>query len=445
VCTNEGGAVWIKREKKKEKVECKNDNFIFKCCVKILKLPKQQLQSTLMNKKYQVFISSTYLDLKDERKKVANAIFKSDHIPVGMEVFPASTLRQWEMIKELIDTSDYYILIVGGRYGSISNQLDNDDKREISYTQQEYEYAYKKGIPIYSFFRSAMENLPDEMKEKTDKNKKRLDAFKKIIKNNGYYYESWDNADELSRKVLNSLTHGYSDVPRPGWIRADKLSEIANDYNSNVELKEKLIYYKFLHLSNQDENQEPIYQKHIKRLKKDISIWDEYITFRVSSFDKLVKKFKSYDSTKGSAVEVNSLLPFVLSLRDTDITAEENPQIVQPLIIGPSNVYITSSHYYNGFQKRNRDAAVKADKAALTLRLLVDFTSIKDFNRFIVEKPKVFFSYHDLNNGKLVSKILGDATEITKGLYYAEKNNANEGDVLRIEFADDFDEISNIS
>jgi hypothetical protein len=31
--------VWIKREKKKEKVECKNDNFIFKCCVKTLKPP----------------------------------------------------------------------------------------------------------------------------------------------------------------------------------------------------------------------------------------------------------------------------------------------------------------------------------------------------------------------------------------------------------------------
>jgi hypothetical protein len=407
--------------------------------------PKTDTLFQAMNKKYQIFISSTYLDLKDERKKVANAIFKADHIPVGMEIFPASTLKQWEMIKELIDTSDYYILIVGGRYGSISNQLENGDKREISYTQQEYEYAFNKGIPVYTFFRSDINNLLDEMKEKTEKNRKRLESFKKVIKNNGYYYESWDNADELSRKVLNSLTHGFQDAPRPGWVRADKLVEIADDYNSNVELKEKLIYYKFLHLSNQDENGKPIYQKPIKRLRKSIDIWDEYITFRVSSFNKLVKKFKSYDSTKGSAVEVNSFLPFVLSLRDTDITAEQNPQIVQPIIIGPSNVFITSSHYYNGFQKGNRDSAIKADKNTNTLRLLVDFTSIKDFKKFISSKPQVFFSYHDLSNGKLISKNIGEATEISEGLYYTEKTNVQEGEVLRIEFANDFDEISNIS
>jgi Domain of unknown function (DUF4062) len=227
-----------------------------------------------MNKKYQVFVSSTYLDLKDERKKVANAIFKSDHIPVGMELFPASTMKQWEMIKELIDTSDYYILIIGGRFGTIAPQLNSSDTREVSYTQKEYEYAFQKGIPIYTFFRENINSLPDDKKEKTEKNKKRLEVFCKTIKNNGYYFERWDNADELSRKVLNALTHGYADSPRAGWVRADKLIETANDYNSDVEITDKLIYYKFVHLTDNDGLNKPIYSKFIKRLNKKIDVFD---------------------------------------------------------------------------------------------------------------------------------------------------------------------------
>jgi hypothetical protein len=135
-----------------------------------------------------------------------------------------------------------------------------------------------------------------------------------------------------------------------------------------------------------------------------------------------------------------------LSLRDVDKTAEENAQILQPIIVGPSSVFVTSSHYYNAFQEGNRDSAVKADKNAQKVRLLVDFTSIKDFEKYISINPKVFFSFHDLeNNGKLVSVIVGDAKLISPGLYYAERDDMKEGEVIRIEFSTDFDTTSNIS
>ena len=76
-----------------------------------------------MEKRYQVFLSSTYVDLKEERLEVMRALLELDCIPSGMEYFPATNDDQWSFIQELIDQCDYYIVVVGARYGSTRRQL----------------------------------------------------------------------------------------------------------------------------------------------------------------------------------------------------------------------------------------------------------------------------------------------------------------------------------
>ena len=71
-----------------------------------------------MDKRYQVFVSSTYADLKEERRSVIQALMDMDCIPAGMELFPAADEEQFQFIKKIIDDCDYYVLIIGGRYGS---------------------------------------------------------------------------------------------------------------------------------------------------------------------------------------------------------------------------------------------------------------------------------------------------------------------------------------
>ncbi len=71
-----------------------------------------------MEKRYQVFVSSTYADLKQERRNVTQVLMEMDCIPAGMELFAAADEEQWEFIKRIIDDCDYYLLIIGGRYGS---------------------------------------------------------------------------------------------------------------------------------------------------------------------------------------------------------------------------------------------------------------------------------------------------------------------------------------
>lgn len=89
--------------------------------------------------KYQVFLSSTYSDLVEERDSIIKAILEMYHIPIGMEMFSAEDEDQWEIIRRTIEVSDYYILVLGLRYGS------KKTSEGISFTQKkEYEYALEK-------------------------------------------------------------------------------------------------------------------------------------------------------------------------------------------------------------------------------------------------------------------------------------------------------------
>jgi nucleoside 2-deoxyribosyltransferase len=97
-----------------------------------------------MKKKLQVFVSSTFEDLKEERQAAVSTILESGHIPAGMELFSATDQTQKEVIKKWIDESDVYMLILGGRYGSIDPDSGN------SYTEWEYNYATEVKKPLFA-------------------------------------------------------------------------------------------------------------------------------------------------------------------------------------------------------------------------------------------------------------------------------------------------------
>lgn len=97
-----------------------------------------------LQKRLQVFISSTYTDLLSERQAAVEAILTAGHIPAGMELFTSGDESQMEVIKQWIDESDVYLLILGGRYGSIEPTSGK------SYTQLEYEYAANQSKPLFS-------------------------------------------------------------------------------------------------------------------------------------------------------------------------------------------------------------------------------------------------------------------------------------------------------
>ena len=158
-----------------------------------------------MDRRYQVFLSSTYDDLKEERLEVIKALLELDCIPCGMEYFPAASEETWSYIKSLIDDCDYYVVIIGGRYGSLTPD-------GIGFTQREYEYALSKGVPTIAFLHAAPNDLPVKKTEETDEGKKKLAEFVKMIETK--LCKKWKNADELGAVVSRSLTQLIKRVPR---------------------------------------------------------------------------------------------------------------------------------------------------------------------------------------------------------------------------------------
>lgn len=71
-------------------------------------------------------------------------ILTAGHIPAGMELFTSGDESQMEAIKQWIDESDVYLLILGGRYGSIEPTTGK------SYTHLEYEYAVAREKPFFA-------------------------------------------------------------------------------------------------------------------------------------------------------------------------------------------------------------------------------------------------------------------------------------------------------
>lgn len=183
----------------------------------------------------QVFLSSTFTDLKEERAEVIQALWELDCIPTGMEAFLASNISQWEVIQRVIDECDYYILIIGGRYGSLTDE-------GISYTEKEYDYAKKINLPILAFVHAHPEEISVSKSENSEQLRLKLEAFRKKVMT-VHPVRHWTTPHELGGLASRSLIQEIKRNPRPGWIRNDGespvelLKRIDTLTQENIELK----------------------------------------------------------------------------------------------------------------------------------------------------------------------------------------------------------------
>lgn len=169
-----------------------------------------------MNKKLQVFVSSTYTDLIEERQAAVQAILDAGHIPAGMELFKAGNESQLQTIYRWIDESDVYMLILGGRYGSI------EPKSGKSYTQLEYEYAISKNIPVFSVilneaFLISKINLHVSSDIIEQKNPDKYQSFKKLVMSK--IIRKVDDCKDIKLAVHSTLNEFMSKYDLTGWVR----------------------------------------------------------------------------------------------------------------------------------------------------------------------------------------------------------------------------------
>jgi len=190
--------------------------------------------------RYQIFVSSTFRDLQEERQAVLNAILKLNQFPAGMEIFPATNDPAWELIKKVINDSDYYILIIGGKYGSM-------DETGISYTEKEYDFAESQNIPVLAFIHSEPESIAVGKSEMNSELREKLNSFKEKVSK--HHCNFWRTLEELKENVLTSLSQSIVMNPQTGWVKAggidntellSRLADLQQRYDNLVEENNKI-------------------------------------------------------------------------------------------------------------------------------------------------------------------------------------------------------------
>jgi len=196
-----------------------------------------------VRKRLQVFVSSTFSDLIPERQASVEAILTAGHIPAGMELFTSGDESQMDVIKQWIDESDVYLLILGGRYGSI------EPKSGKSYSQLEYEYALSKDKPLFSCVikESALENRvkTDGTKAIETQEPQKLKAFREMVLSKMVRF--WEDSKDIKISIGETLSHFARRDELKGWVRESTQAnmpaladEIARLSRENAELRGQL-------------------------------------------------------------------------------------------------------------------------------------------------------------------------------------------------------------
>lgn len=192
-------------------------------------------------RKFSIFISSTYEDLKEERQALIGVALENNFIPVGMEQFHAAPTSQWNVITKMIDECDFYLLVIGSRYGSI------DDETGLSYTEKEYNYAKAKKLPVLVLIKKSSaiaESEKDTGDDKYDKMRK-LDEFRDRVKNDGNTVDFFEDINSLKYVASPTLGHAINYVDdNAGWVRYRDIVDIINEEadgrnKENAELGEQ--------------------------------------------------------------------------------------------------------------------------------------------------------------------------------------------------------------
>ncbi|HEX8197682.1 MAG TPA: DUF4062 domain-containing protein [Pyrinomonadaceae bacterium] len=224
-------------------------------------------------KKLQVFISSTFDDLKSERQAAVEAILTAGHIPAGMELFTSGDESQMKVIKRWIDESDVFLLILGGRYGSI------EPKSKKSYIHLEYEYAIKQGKPYFAlvitedYLKERIKQLGADVIEQDNPQKLRefrATVLKKIS-------EFWDNSTKLQLQIHKKMAEFSRNENLVGWIPGNEAintgalaEEILRLTKENAELREQIA--KIDNTSTFTGSEEGEFQYVFEKLNRDLVI-----------------------------------------------------------------------------------------------------------------------------------------------------------------------------
>ena len=197
----------------------------------------------MRKRKLQVFVSSTYNDLISERLTAMEAILAAGHIPAAMEQFSPGDETAWDKIQRWIDHSDCFMLILGGRYGSL------EPKSGKSFVHLEYEYALKKCKPFFTLVihRDALDQKVKAKGLHAADERENPDLYKKFYKIvTAQHCNFWNDEKDIKITIMHKLPDWSEREDLVGWVRGDEAAspevtnELARLSRENSELRATL-------------------------------------------------------------------------------------------------------------------------------------------------------------------------------------------------------------
>lgn len=211
-------------------------------------------------KMYSAFISSVG-SMQRERMAAKQCLLSHWTFPICMEHFRTDSRRNFTELKEYIDNSDFFVILIGSEYGSC-------DEFGVSWTEREYQYANDIEKPILAIKCSDEQKMEEKQKE----------FFKGI----NFAVNAYSEID--ISEAISSFFAGPNSERFDGWIRNAMTMNIERWQEENKRYNIGGSWY-HIHLSNDDESYIRIGTVEIKQNFKP----NEYLKLRLSGINYNVK------------------------------------------------------------------------------------------------------------------------------------------------------------
>jgi len=169
-------------------------------------------------RKYQVFVSSTFTDLHEARQELMVALLAQGMIPTGLELHPGEGNKRWTVIQDVIRECDYYLILLGGRYGTLS-------PIGLSHVHREFVYATTKKKPALALLHEHPDQLPEDQRETNSSGQAKFRDFRQLLQEQAHCYY-WKSPADLATVINRAVPEFIAANPAPGLIRGGQVMDL---------------------------------------------------------------------------------------------------------------------------------------------------------------------------------------------------------------------------
>ena len=184
----------------------------------------------MIDKRYHVFISTTEADMHAERVVLSQTLVSQGFFSWGLEQRTPLTTA---FARRQIDDCDYFILMLGSRYGELSAS-------GVSYMHLEYIYAVTKQKPILVLMYEAPESRADQYQDKTPEGNIKFLDFRRQLQRERDMVMTFRDLRDLEVAIRHTMPQFLTRYPAQGWIRPNQ-QQVQQSQDENEQLRQKLI------------------------------------------------------------------------------------------------------------------------------------------------------------------------------------------------------------